>query len=103
MRVCLCICVYVCVCVCVLECVCVCVCVGGYASVCVYMCEYVCVSVCLCMCVYVCACVNSQILMLGMWNICFHIPKDYLILLGLFNWPIFLGNFTIMYFWSDLI
>ena len=28
----------------------------------------------------------------------FHIPKDYLIVLGLFNWPIFLGKFTIMYY-----
>ena len=36
--------------------------------------------------------------MLGMWNIYFNIPKEYLIVLGLFNWPIFLGSFTIMYY-----
>ena len=60
-------------------CVCVCVCGWVCASVCVY------VYVCVCMCVYLCACVNSQISMLCMWNIFFHIPKDYLIVLGLFN------------------
>ena len=94
MSVCVCLCM--CVCVCVLACVCVCL------RVCVLACVCVCVCVCVAwgayVCVYVCACVNSQISMLGMSNICFHIPKDYLIVLGLFNWPIFLGKFTIMYY-----
>ena len=89
----MCACVCVCVCVCVRVCLCMCVCV----FVCVGMRLCACMCTCVCMCVYVCMCEFPE-LNAGMWNICFHIPKDYLIVLGLFNWPIFLGNFMIMYY-----
>ena len=91
-------CQYFCVCECECVSVCVCVCVCVWVCVCVRVCVCVLVCVYVCMCVYVCTCVNSQISMLGMWNICFHIPKDFLIVQGLFNWPNFLGNFMITYY-----
>ena len=55
---------------------------------------------CICVCVYVCVRVfmcEFPDLNAGHVEYLLSYTKDYLIVRGLYNWPIFLGNFTIMY------